>query len=256
MKVTRASLRTSIHNVDHVNTVARRSNTIKRRVYSVPHPNALWHVDGNHKLIRWKLVVHAGVDGFSRMIVFMNCSNNNKSETALHGFLNGTSLFGLPPRVRTDHGGENVGIWRHMLLHYNDPSCVITGSSTHNERVERMWRDMRRSVISSFASTFFALESEGLLDPLNHVDIFCLHYVFLPRIQHSLQEFQASWNLHGLSTEGRMSPTQLFFEGTRGIEINNVGSPMPISNNQSTAAHCSHNAINHVEVPDLCIHTL
>ncbi len=95
VKVTRASLRTSIHNVDHDNTVSRRPNTIKRRIYSVPHPNALWHVDGNHKLIRWKFVVHASVDRFSRMIVFMNCSNNNKSETALEGFLNGVSSFGL-----------------------------------------------------------------------------------------------------------------------------------------------------------------
>jgi len=27
--------------------------------------------DGHHKLIRWKLVVHAGIDGFSRLIVFI-----------------------------------------------------------------------------------------------------------------------------------------------------------------------------------------
>ncbi len=85
VKVTRVSLRTSIHNVDHDNTVSRRPNTIKRRIiFTVPHPNALWHVDGNQKSIQLKFVVHAGVDGFSRMIVFMNCSNN-KSETALEG---------------------------------------------------------------------------------------------------------------------------------------------------------------------------
>ena len=26
---------------------------IHRRVYSVAHPNALWHIDGNHSLCRW-----------------------------------------------------------------------------------------------------------------------------------------------------------------------------------------------------------
>lgn len=25
---------------------------IRRRVYSVPYPNSLWHIDGNHKLVR------------------------------------------------------------------------------------------------------------------------------------------------------------------------------------------------------------
>ena len=28
----------------------------------------IWHIDGNHKLIRWRFVVHRGIDGYSRMI--------------------------------------------------------------------------------------------------------------------------------------------------------------------------------------------
>ncbi len=50
IKVTRSQLRSSIHRIDHSNTVARRSRVINRRVYSVPHPNAVWHIDGNHKM--------------------------------------------------------------------------------------------------------------------------------------------------------------------------------------------------------------
>ena len=37
-----------------------------------------WHVDGHHKLIKWKLVTHGGIDGFSRDL---KCSNNNTAET-------------------------------------------------------------------------------------------------------------------------------------------------------------------------------
>ena len=182
-KVTRASLRTSIHRVDHENALMRRSHVIKRRTYSVLHPNAIWHIDGNHKLIHFRLVIHAGVDGFSRAIVFIKCSNNNRADTVLESFLAGMASFGSPVSVRTDHGGENIDIWRHMLfISNNNPSSVITGSSTHNVRVERMWRDMRRSVTSTFSSTFSTIESEGLFDPLNDVDTFCLHYVYLPRI--------------------------------------------------------------------------
>ncbi|EPT00177.1 hypothetical protein FOMPIDRAFT_1123102, partial [Fomitopsis schrenkii] len=41
----------------------RRHKTVKRRVYHVPRPNHLWHIDGHHKLIRWGIVVHGGIDG-------------------------------------------------------------------------------------------------------------------------------------------------------------------------------------------------
>ena len=75
----------------------------------VAAPNAMWHVDGNHKLIRWWLVIHAGVDGFSRTVVFIKCANNNKSVTVLEAFRMGVSQFGIPDCVRSDHGGEMSG---------------------------------------------------------------------------------------------------------------------------------------------------
>lgn len=221
IKVSRSDLRDSIHRVDHENTVARRSNVITRRIYSVSHPNAVWHIDGNHKLIHWRFVIHAGVDGFSRMIMFVKCANNNRAATVLETFLGAVSLFGLPNSVRTDHGGEN-DVWRYMLYANNsNPSCVITGSSTHNERVERMWRDIYRSVSSSFASTFASLEHDGVLDPLNETDMYCLQYIFLPRINRCLNEFKESWNMHSLSTEGNMSPCQLFMEGISTVQSDN-----------------------------------
>ena len=92
----------------------------------VAAPNAMWHVDGNHKLIRWRLVIHAGVDGFSRTVVFIKCANNNKSVTVLEAFRMGVSQFGIPDCVRSDHGGENVGRWRYMLeVHPGNDSCVL-----------------------------------------------------------------------------------------------------------------------------------
>ena len=46
----------------------RWMNSVARRVYSVPGPNSLWHIDRPHALIRWHFVVHGGIDGFSRLI--------------------------------------------------------------------------------------------------------------------------------------------------------------------------------------------
>ena len=68
-------------------------------------------------------------------------------------------------------------------------------------------------MVRVFAETLCSIETEGYLDPLNEVDMYCLHFIFLPRINKCLEEFQESWNNHSLSTEGNKSPYQLFVEG-------------------------------------------
>ena len=45
-------MRESLLRVDPVCTALRWAAPISRRVYSVPASNYLWHIDGNHKLIR------------------------------------------------------------------------------------------------------------------------------------------------------------------------------------------------------------
>ncbi len=215
IRIPRSELRASIHRVDHENTLLRSSRVVKRRQYSVECPNSLWHMDGHHKLIRWRFVVHGAIDGFSRTIPYLRCCTNNRASTVLTLFQDGVSKFGLPDRVRSDHGGENIDVWRYMLeMHNYNPDCVLTGSSTHNERIERLWRDVHRSLLH-FADTFRDFESEGILDTLNDVDMYCLHHVFLPRLNKCVYDFQESWNNHGLSTEGNMTPYQLFAEGMR-----------------------------------------
>ena len=48
-------IRDAIAIVDPVNTALRWAAPRHRRVYSVPYSNALWHIDGNHKLIRYNM---------------------------------------------------------------------------------------------------------------------------------------------------------------------------------------------------------
>ena len=64
IKVGWEDVRCSLWRVDPQGILNRsiQQSVIKRRVYFVAGPLALLHIDGNHKLIRWKLVVHGGIE--------------------------------------------------------------------------------------------------------------------------------------------------------------------------------------------------
>ena len=64
------------------------------------------------------------------------------------------SRFGLPDSVHSDHGGEITAVWRYMIATHGDYSCVLTGSSIHNEWIEHLWRDVHRCIVGTFANTF------------------------------------------------------------------------------------------------------
>ena len=62
-----------------------------------------------------------------------------------------------------------------------------------------------------YKKLFYEIEGEGILDPDNPTDVFCLRCVFLPRINRTLKEFIDAHNNHRVSTEGNNTPSQLFF---------------------------------------------
>lgn len=169
------------------------------------------------------------VDGFSRIIVYAHCASNNRAETVLEQFTLGVQNYGLPSRVRSDHGLENVKVAYFMIEQRGmGRGSMITGSSVHNCRVERAHRDIYAGVLSFFAKTFNELEDSGLLDPLVDLHIFALHYVYIPRINAALKEFKEQWNHHGLRTERSLSPLQLYTEGL--LRNVNSGHPTDIGN--------------------------
>ncbi len=145
--VTRQRVYESLCRVYSLGVACRRSRTISRRVYSVPCSNSLWHIDGLHCLIRWKVVIHGGIDGYSRRIVYLRASDNNRAETVLDLFRQAVEKYGWPSRVRSDKGGENVDVARAMIFSRGPGRrSHLTGSSVHNQRIERLWRDTFRCV--------------------------------------------------------------------------------------------------------------
>ncbi|KAI4810763.1 hypothetical protein KUCAC02_013694 [Chaenocephalus aceratus] len=213
--IQRRRVRDSMRRIDPEAAALRAmSQRLHRRAYRVAGPNSLWHLDGHHKLIRWRIVIHGGIDGYSRLVAFLRASDNNRSTTVMASFMDAVAKYGVPSRVRTDHGGENNSVCLMMnIFRGSHRGSALRGRSTHNQIIEWLWGDLWRGVSNVYYDLFNFLESEGILEIDNEMHMWALHYVYLPRINHDLRDFLDQWNNHGLRTERHQSPIQLFVQG-------------------------------------------
>lgn len=87
---------------------------------------------------------------------------------------------------------------------------MLSSSSLHNIRIERLWRDVRKDSLESFRQVFMYLEETGLLvmdDPIHRI---CLYLVFQNRVQKSLDRTLDAWNHHKIRTEHNKTPIAIF----------------------------------------------
>ena len=94
------------------------------------------------------MTIFGAVNGFSQLPVSLKCVSNNKSETLLSCFMKGLQTYGVrsgSDRIRVANENELI---TNFIFENQGPErgSLICGKSTHNQRIERLWRDVSNRV--------------------------------------------------------------------------------------------------------------
>lgn len=94
--------------------------------------------------------------------MYLQCTTNNRAESVFFSFLEGnTGIWYTLPRVCSNKGGENVKACHFMVSQRGvGQGSHIAGPSTHNQHIERLWRNVCRCVDHEL---FYYMEEEQLM---------------------------------------------------------------------------------------------
>ena len=88
------------------------------------------------------LLIPASMDTLVSYLYF-RVHTDNLAKTAFNDFVNCLHEFGIPSHVRADAGGEFTHIEKFMKFFNGEGrGSFISGQSVHNQRIERLWRDV------------------------------------------------------------------------------------------------------------------
>lgn len=193
-----------------------RPRRIRRLKYNV-NPGPYWclHMDQSEHMVGFYIYVLTAIDGFCRYAPYHQVVTDLKGSTHSKFFANYlASNKILPAHVCVDGTSCWNGVRHVMDICYRNqpPVTPVTieydnhddvqilihrfqvVSSVHNTAVEIHWRWINH-IADEYLDCFFLLEAQQLLHGGRHadmLDIYCLHYVFLPYIKADLADFYAT----------------------------------------------------------------
>lgn len=207
LKIKQKTVMSLLKIIDSDAVEARSRYRLKRRVYTVPGPNYIWHADGHDKLKRFGFAIYGAIDGYSKKIMWLTvATTNNNPEVMAHQYLTCVEKKGfIPTFMRTDRGTEVIIMEDfHVALRVNynndDDDCgfnsFLKGKSTHNQRIESFWRQLKQRLLIFYIDFFKEMEVQNILDVNNKIHVECLRFCFGLLIQHEIDVTRKEWNEH------------------------------------------------------------
>jgi hypothetical protein len=204
--VTRDQIASHLQSIDPRAVAVRADVSLRERIYYNDGPNDCWHIDQNDKLKPFGFPLHAGVDGYSRRILWLVVTpSNNNPRVIVNQYLSQVERVGGCPRnTRSDHGSENnhvAAAQRFLRLVHLSPeefdlawNCHVWGPSTSNTRVESVWSRLKSEGLSYWRKQLLRLQHDGCLR--NEAAVRVLQRMIVPLIQQWLDRHAATWNRH------------------------------------------------------------
>ncbi len=195
IKCKREEVRIILQILDPEGTEVRRGRRLRRRSYISKGPNYIWHLDSYDKIKRFGFCINGCVDGFSRMVIWLNCYTTSSDPDVIGGYFIEAiaTAQGCPRLVRGDRGTENirVGEFQRFLRRHGDDDragdcSYLHGPSTANQRIEYLWNFLRRECTDFWICFFRNVEADGMFDG-GFLDVSLLQFCFMHLVQVSKQ---------------------------------------------------------------------
>lgn len=200
--VTQDTIRHALKVIDPVGVDHRLRKRLKRRVYSNPGPNYLWHLDAYDKLKPFGLYISGCIDGYSRFITWLEVGTTNSDPGVIGGYFLSSIIQqrGIPLSIRADCGTENGTVDRlqNELRNIYSNSRMrpfLYGTSQHNQRIESWWSQLRKHQSQFWLNLFNKLKNDGYFDG-SDADKGLIQFCFTGIIKEELREVVFTWNNH------------------------------------------------------------
>lgn len=207
LNVDKETVRLILQVVDPEGVQHRTRRRLRRRRYQVPGPNYMWHLDSYDKLKPYGICLNGCIDGFSRLVVWVEAYHNNSDPRLVAGYFiaNVRLREGTPTIVRADLGTENSYVKRmqpFLRRMGNDAFAgarsFLQGSSHHNQRIEGWWSFLRKHCIQYWMNVFSQLKEDGSFTG-TFLDKSLIQFCFSNLIQEELYTLQEEWNSHRIT---------------------------------------------------------
>jgi hypothetical protein len=188
--VTQENIRLILKIIDPIGVQLRKRGRLRRRTYTNPGPNFMWHVDSYDKLKPFGICINGCIDGFSRCMIWLEAHKTNSDPALIAGYFIKAveSRMGCPKRIRADLGTENGHMEQMQKFlryeHFDEfaSRSFLYGSSNHNQRIEAWWSYPRSHHAQFWMSLFKGLKEENEFTG-NFLDKNLIQFCFMRLIQ-------------------------------------------------------------------------